>query len=489
MDMTRREALSGGAVGIAALLGTGLFAGGCDKTRNPMRAPLPASLKLPNRESGRIARVVNRVGFGPSPGQIGLVARMGLDAWLEAQLRADAHEDANLRIRVSRLPVYHLPAGELANYPEAAVLAMLQQGAILRMVYSPNQLFERMVDFWTNHFNVYARKGRAAFRKGADEVEVIRRHALGSFPAMLRASAKSPAMLVYLDNQANTAAGPNENYARELLELHTLGIDGGYTQKDVVEVARCLTGWTTERGFLRPTGTVKFEPGLHDDGEKIVLGHRIPPGGGATDIDRVLDILVEHPSTGRHLARKLCHHFLGEAGDAIRPQVARAYQASRGDIREMLRPILGAPALTAGPPILKRPIDFLVSALRALDADTNGGREIQRHLDRMGQPLYQWPMPDGYPDHTGAWTGSLLARWNFAYSLAKGTIPRTSVRLEPLVGELGAPRVAALMALILGLGPEDDRVLASQISNLGDGPDALAVGAAVCLASPAFQWR
>lgn len=489
MELTRREALAGGAWGAATLLGAGLLAGGCGETRNPLRAPLPASLRLPKRESARIARALNRVGFGPSPGQIALVARMGLDAWLNAQLRADTEEDDNLRLRVSRLPVYNLPAGELLNYPQAAILAMLQQGAILRMVYSPNQLLERMVDFWTNHFNVYALKGRAAFRKGTDEVEVIRKNALGSFPAMLRASAKSPAMLVYLDNQANTGNGPNENYARELLELHTLGVDGGYTQKDVVEVARCLTGWTTERGFLRPVGKIKFDPDHHDDGEKFVLGHRIPAGGGPTDVDRVLDILVEHPSTARHLARKLCHHFLGEAGPALESRVARAYTESKGDIRQMLRPILHAPELVEGPPILKRPIDFLVSALRALDADTNAGREIQAYLDRMGQPLYQWPMPDGYPDQTAAWTGSLLARWNFAHALAYGAIPRTSVRLSQLASEFDAPRETALMALTLGMTPEDDQTLASRLSKLAYGSDGLKLGAALCLASPAFQWR
>jgi uncharacterized protein (DUF1800 family) len=323
-----------------------------------------------------------------------------------------------------------------------------------------------------------------AYRKGEDETRVVREHALGKFPDLLRASAHSPAMLAYLDNQVNERGVANENYARELMELHTLGVRGGYTQKDVAEVARCFTGWGIETRFLRAKGKFRFDPDRHDDGAKVVLGHRIPAGGGESDADQVLTILANHPQTARFVSARMCRHFIGEERDALIERTAETYRVSGGDIREMLRTLLLAPELLEAPPIAKRPLDFVVSGLRALNARTDGGKSLQEHLDRMGQPLYQWPMPDGYPERTSAWTSSLLARWNFAIALGEGRVKGTDLDLKDL------------LARIDGSGPHDK--LATVTHGKSSGPLVTTLAkhaaeprrvAALCLAAPEFQWR
>jgi uncharacterized protein (DUF1800 family) len=365
---------------------------------------------------------------------------------------------------------------ELRDWPEDAILRQLQQAAILRAVYSPNQLRERLVDFWSNHFNIYGRKGWAAYRKADDERRVIRAHALGSFPAMLRASAKSAAMIAYLDNQLNHKAAPNENYARELMELHALGVDAGYSQRDVQEVARCLTGWGIERSFLsgafkgRPStfGMLRFDPDLHDDGEKIVLGKRIPAGGGPQDLDRVLDILVGHPASAKFISTKLCRYFLGEDLGRVQPVVEKAFSTTGGDIKAAVSAIVESRQILDGPPLIKRPFDYIVSAIRAFGFDTDGGANVQQHLEAMGQPLYQWPMPDGYPDQTEAWKGSLLARWNFALALAHGQVKGCQM-----------PQAA-----VLNLGRRAGALVGS------DAPSqTVQESIALALCSPEFQWR
>src|SRR5262249_11611084 len=198
---------------------------------------------------------------------------------------------------------------------------------LLRAVYSRRQLFEVMVGFWTDHLNINLEKGDCIYLKPADDRLVIRTHALGRFRDLIRASATSPAMLVYLDGKENKKAGPNdipnENYARELLELHTLGVHGGYTQKDVLEVARCLTGWRLRTKWRK--GTVYFDPHWHDNGEKSVLGHGIPAGGGPADLEQVIDMVCRHPSTARYVATKLVRRFVSEE-----PQIGRASCRERG---------------------------------------------------------------------------------------------------------------------------------------------------------------
>jgi uncharacterized protein (DUF1800 family) len=378
--------------------------------------------------------------------------------------------------------------------PAQFLTGELQMSRILRAVYSERQLQEVMVDFWTNHFNVYAAKGADRWLLISYDRDTIRPHTLGKFYDLLLADAQSPAMLFYLDNvqsvspnapqqrpgagrgplaglrlpndpqpQAPAAQqqrrGINENYARELMELHTLGVDGGYTQKDVQEVARCFTGWTiiaprgagaaaqavmngpmAEMARTRP-GTFIFRPGVHDNGEKMVLGHKIPAGGGVKDGLMVLDILAHHPSTAKFIATKLVRRFIAdEPPPGLVDRVAQTFVKTDGDIREMLRTIFFSPEFNSPDAYrakVKRPFELAISAVRTLGADTNGGPQFHQWIQRMGQPLYGFQTPNGYSDVAENWvnTGALLERMNFALALVSNRIPGTRVDLSKLMSD------------------------------------------------------
>ena len=254
-----------------------------------------------------------------------------------------------------------------------------------------------MVEFWTDHFNIYAFKGQGPQLKVVDDGETIRTHALGKFRDLLGASARSAAMLGYLDNTANRKGVPNENYARELMELHTLGVHGGYTQRDVKEVARCLTGWTVEKHWHR--GRFRFDADAHDNGVKHVLGVTIPAGGG---VSRRRARPGHRRGPSRHGAapgaQSCACTSSAKRPDGWVARLAAVFWQTGGDIKAILRPLLLSPELLNAPPILKRPFDYAVSALRAFNADTDGGAGVQQHLEAMGQPLFAWPMPDGFPE-------------------------------------------------------------------------------------------
>jgi len=481
MDLSRRDCLRlgilGGAVSATA---------GCARIVNHF-AEHPADATLPPGNVDETTRLVNRVTFGPRPGDISDAKTAGREAYIDSLLRPDDEEDLRLRFLLNKDDVFQMDAYETQDLPENEVMRQLQQSAILRATYGRHQLRERMVDFWTNHFNIYGRKGLTAYRKAADESNVIRRHALDTFPKLLNASAHSPAMLVYLDNQGNIAGRPNENYAREIMELHTMGVKSGYTQKDVQEVARCFTGWTIERRFLHHRWAFRFDEDLHDNGSKHVLGHTIPPGGGEKDASTVLDLLAAHPATAHFISKKLCAHFLGADGEKWVDRTAQTYTQTKGDVVSMLRPLLLSRELIESPPILKRPFDYMISALRATGADTDGSAAIQEHLVKMGEPLYQWPMPDGYPTRTSAWTGSMLPRWNFAYALSANRISGTGVDW----GELQHGQDAEKMfELTHGRRPsEADRDLITQVQQEYQTGDEHVGAGFLCLAAPSFQWR
>lgn len=242
---------------------------------------------------------------------------MGLAAWIEEQLAPEFIDDASADWSIRRFDVLELSAGRLRdradklldNYDASLVVNDFLQATLLRQIYSRRQLYEIMVEFWSDHFNISMQKGDCWFLKIVDDREVIRPHALGNFRDLLHASAHSPAMLVYLDNQANLKDAPNENYAREVMELHTLGVDGGYSQRDVMEMARCLTGWTVRDSFS--LGDFTFEEDLHDSGSKTILGTDIPPDG-QTEAETVLNLLAAHPATARHIATKLVRRFIAD---------------------------------------------------------------------------------------------------------------------------------------------------------------------------------
>ncbi|HEY0997327.1 MAG TPA: DUF1800 domain-containing protein, partial [Gemmatimonadaceae bacterium] len=348
----------------------------------------------------QVEHVLNRLAFGPTPGEASRVRAMGVDRWIDAQLHPASIPDPQGDAIARAYPALDADPGDLvreyrdlqrlrrdsaanrlalqeAAREARAVVAGTQSARLARAVASDRQLQEVMVDFWANHFSVFAGKGLVRLFIPQYEREVIRPRALGKFRDLLGAVAKSPAMLFYLDNwqsmadsahpnllsvqrpalsrramrdqrvaAARRSRGLNENYARELMELQTLGVDGGYTQKDVQEVARAFTGWTIERPRLG--GGFRFEPRLHDDGEKIVLGHRIKAGGGESDGERVLDILARHPSTSRFIATKLVRRFVADEPPAsLVTRAAATFTKTGGDIREVVRTILTSPEFFA----------------------------------------------------------------------------------------------------------------------------------------------
>jgi uncharacterized protein (DUF1800 family) len=412
--------------------------------------------------SADVEHALNRLAFGARPGDVARVEGIGLTKWIDEQLRPERISDADLERRLAQLrretarPAGATPpmdpsseTARMERRREArASLEALTEERLLRAIYSERQLQEVLVDFWFNHFNVFARKGQTAEFIDAYEREVIRPHVLGRFRDLLEATAKSPAMLFYLDNWMSTSAdapapprgpqagrkrGLNENYARELVELHTLGVDGGYTQQDVVEIARAFTGWTIDRrlegGSVAPASRgFRFAPRMHDRGEKTVLGQTIRAGGGIEDGERVLDIVAQHPSTARHIARKLAQRFISDTPPApVVERAAERFRATRGDLRETVRAIVTSPeflAPAARGAKIKTPLEYVVSALRATSAEVSSTTAIARALQGMGMPLFLCQPPTGYDETAASWisSGALVTRINFASALGDGRL-------------------------------------------------------------------
>jgi uncharacterized protein (DUF1800 family) len=489
--------------------------------------PLVRASKTPRlTDEQRIVHVLNRLGFGARPGDVQRVKAIGLENYINQQLAPEKINDAVADNKVKDLNTLTMSTAELyEKFPQPGqirrqlqnrgvlpkdsgeardnqknpretpeyrqaiqdyykenglelpqrIMAELHASRILRAVYSERQLQEVMVDFWTNHFNVFAGKGADRWLLPGYDRDTIRPHAMGKFSALLEATAQSPAMLFYLDNFQSVSPnasrgraqvmvnapvqqprrGINENYARELMELHTLGVDGGYTQKDVQEVARCFTGWTifqprggaaamAARGedarMRRPAGTFFFNVRAHDDGEKIVLGHKIPAGGAFNDGLKVLDILAKHESTAKFIATKLVRHFVSDdPPPALIKRVAAVFTKSDGDIRETLKAIFFSNEFNSPEAYrakIKRPFELAISAIRAVGADTNGGPGTHQWIARMGEPLYGYQTPNGYSDTAESWvnTGGLLERMNFGLALAGNRIQGTQVDLSKLAG-------------------------------------------------------
>lgn len=451
----------------------------------------------------QIAQVLSRLTFGARPGDIERVRQLGIDAFIKQQLEPDTIDDSALDKRLAKLPTLSLatptiaelynppkpkptplpsPAAEKNDTATAAaaaeepkpsptpkpkptpppknpgmVVTELQRAKLLRAVYSERQLYEVMVDFWENHFSIFANKDSDRLLVTGFDREAVRPFAMGNFRDLLGATAHSPAMLYYLDNwtssvlrkypatkdkPARQSGGINENYARELMELHTLGVNGGYTQKDVQEVARCFTGWTVRKP--NEEGLFLYNPALHDNGEKTVLGVKIPAGGGIADGERVLDILASHPSTARFIATKLARRFLGDdPPKAVVDRAARVFLSTNGSISETLKSIITSPAFFS-PAIYKNkvrsPFEYVAAALRITNAETDADRPILGWISRMGQPVYGRVTPDGYPDKSSEWLSNndLLTRFNFAGALATNSIKGTRVDAKKLVDSTDA---------------------------------------------------
>ncbi len=393
--------------------------------------------------------LLSRTTFGPTQQEFDGASAAGYEAWVEYQLAPESIDASLIENQIANaLPTVAQSTGQIL----AAVAAgggpgvasnQLAFATLLRQIYSPRQLFEVMVEFWTNHFNINILDGNARYFKTVDDREVIRRHAMGKFGDLLRASARSPAMLFYLDNYLNVASGPQENYARELLELHTLGIDGGYGEQDVKAVARAFTGWTFTP--YRPQNgsddvVFTFNRAAHDVGAKRVLGVDLPAGRGIEDGEQVLDILANHPSTARFIAAKLVRRFVSDAPPtSLVDRVAATYRDTGGDIRSMLRTILlSSEFRTSGDQKFKRPVEYIVSSLRVLGATLSGNwtRTLTDTIATLGHAHFQWAAPNGYPDVGGYWISSaaMLSRWNHAFALGEGTASGIAVDIQGLLG-------------------------------------------------------
>jgi uncharacterized protein (DUF1800 family) len=425
----------------------------------------------------------------------------------------------------------------------------LQQAKILRAAYSERQLQEVMTDFWFNHFNVFLQKGADRVLTTTYERDAIRPHVFGKFEDLLKATAESPAMLFYLDNWMSAAPnaqamqrrerfakalqrrqalqgdkmsgqekeqmlnaqgklkraprGLNENYAREIMELHTLGVDGGYTQKDVQEVARCFTGWTLKQP--RNGAEFFFNPMIHDDGEKNVLGKKIAAGGGQKDGYDVIHLLATHPSTAKFISTKLARKFVNDnPPQALVSRMAETFKKTDGDISQVLRTMLTSPEFFAAENYrakIKTPFEMTVSAVRAVGAETAGGPQFHRWIAQMGEGLFMAQPPTGYPDTAEYWvnTGALLERMNFALALASNRIPGTRTNLSSLVPDAATLQPSQLVdryakLLLKGeLSPQSratiDKSLSEQMLAKNDNSKTVDAAKIVgrILGSPEFQ--
>lgn len=444
-------------------------------------------------EDSGVLRLLQRTSFGVTAAELERAAALGAAGYLDEQLHPQAIDDSALHARLAALTTLDMDGATLLRQEKRVVVSELQQATLLRASFSRRQLYEVLVDFWSNHFNIHIGKGNCRLLKTLDDREAIRPHVLGSFRELLGASAHSPAMLIFLDNRRNGKAAPNENYARELMELHTLGVDGGYGEADVAEVARCLTGWTIRDGAFF------FARRQHDRQAKNVLGVTIAAGGGVEDGERVLDLLAEHPSTAAFIAAKLCRRFVADNPPAAAvEQVAAVFRDTRGDLGEVTRAVLSPPVFdSAGEPKLKRPIEYAVASLRALQADSDGDG-LAKHVRGLGQVPFGAPSPAGYPEHAAAWlsTSGMLSRWNWALQLAGGKIRGVSVDLAGLgQGSTAAERAGQLVsALLPGLaGAELQAQLAQFLGGEGASAEQLEqrtpIAAGLVLGSPLAQYR
>ncbi len=404
----------------------------------------------------------------------------------------------------------------LSVNPQLVVTSDLTESKLLRAVYSNHQLQELLVDFWYNHFNVFIDKGADRFLVPAYERDAIRPHVFGKFYDLLLATAENPAMLFYLDNWQSVAPGSdapnrkikrglNENYGRELLELHTLGVDGGYTQKDVIEVARCFTGWT----IARPAkgGSFEYRDKFHDKGQKIVLGHTISAGGGMNDGLKVLNILAHEPATAHFISLKLAQRFVADnPPPALVNRMTQAFLKTDGDLREVMRTMIAAKEFWsegAYQAKIKSPLELVVSALRATDADVSSAFVLSNIIQKLGEPLYRKIEPTGYSNTNADWVSSagLLDRMNFAIALTHNRIPGVSINTS--AWQSGAQRDPMNLArLVLETEPSPatrqaiQKALANQqlqeelTRNAKAGPPQIpSLIAGLAIGSPDFQRR
>lgn len=581
-------------LGVAAFAGTaalGVSALGVSAWAAPAKSAQALSMESANgawqkplEGDEKILNALNRLTFGPRPGDVAAIKKQGFNRWINAQLNPASIDDSELEKELKTLSMldatpdtlmlaYQVQNGNIRRAlmqmqaakegktlkgndakevrlnardqesikrfqesgmdPGASYQALgeLTAAKLARATDSNRQLQEVLVDFWSNHFNLDVNKGPVQVLKVLDDRDTIRPNVMGSFRQLLGASAHSPAMLWYLDNAKSTVeiankgngkkrGGLNENYAREIMELHTLGVDGGYTQKDVTEVARCFTGWSIGGRRENDDYGFRFNARAHDNGEKIVLGQKIPAGGGEKDGELVLDILAAHPATSKHLAFKLCQRFIADAPpQSAVDAVAAAFTQSKGDLTKTYRALFATPEFSSQGAYrakIKSPLEFAVSAVRALDGrfslpdpdnprqqqwlvligrsarerNNNRGnlprRPLATEIATMGQPLWGYQAPTGYPENSAQWVSSsaLIARLNFALALTTGRVGDIAIEKDTFRNT----SVAAVAQNLLS-----EPLSAQSLATIGDEIKATpADGAklrALILGSPEFQRR
>ena len=514
---------------------------------------------------------LNRLAYGPRPGDVQRVAAEGVMRWIDRQLSPEEIDNERLAERERQFQILRYDRGDLAAmYVDAqrerrarklaaaadtmadksAADPIAQKGrrlagqfadlAVVRAALSERQLYEVMVDFWTNHFSVYLAKGADRFLTPDYIEHTIRPRAMGTFEDLLIATARSPAMLFYLDNWESVAPGSvppaalrvrarplfgrrpglfdpmrdparqdsvrrralermpkgiNENYARELLELHTLGVEGGYTQQDVIAVARIFTGWSIERP--QQGGGFEFHGWAHDRGEKEVLGVRFEGGHDMDEGIRLLKVLADQPATMHHVSRKLCQRFVNDdPPDGCVDDAVAAWKRSSGDMREVLRAIFHGSDFWAAENVrakVKTPLEFVVSAARAAAAEPDTTPRLAQVVARLGEPLYLHVAPDGYSEREAAWvnSGALLDRMNAAVALATARLPGMTVELDsvvPLTTDAHA-LIAAVNDRILGgrMSENTKAVVGRQLSDVKDPLQARALAVGLAIGGPEFQ--
>ena len=493
-----------------------------------LAAPAHAATLTPEQQA---LHVLNRLGYGPAPGDVQRVVAMGVDNYIDAQLHPEQHplppdlaqrfaalDNAEASPRTLLAEFRPLgKKGDMAKGDDAqarqdarreafrdAALAA-ESDRLERAVYSPHQLEEVMTDFWFNHFNVFAGKGLTRVFLTDYERNAIRPYVLGHFRDLLEATAKHPAMLFYLDNWQSTApgyqprhggknqpTGLNENYAREVMELHTLGVDGGYTQKDVTELARMLTGWTfNPRDARFGDVTFRFDPERHDDGGKNWLNHHVDPRGQAEG-EWALDVLASSPATAHHISYQLAQYFVADDPPAtLVDKLSHRYLATQGDIRAVLGTLFASKefwdsANSANK--FKTPYQYVVSAVRASGLPVSNIKPMAGALRQLGMPLYGCQTPDGYKNTEAAWLNAdaLTKRISFATALGSGRMPLdvdpNSDQGKPLDRGDATPVDAAALANTLGptLSDKTRSTIAAAAPPLR---------AALMLGSPDFQRR
>jgi uncharacterized protein (DUF1800 family) len=436
-------------------------------------------------------RLVRRVTFGATAEDVLDVKRRGYQGYLLRQLQHTRIDDSAVDAAIAaKFPLLSQTGDQLAAANGGTVQAQLQQATIYRAALSQRQLYERMVEFWSDHFNIAV--SNVGYLKVLDDRNVIRPYALGKFRDLLRASAHSPAMMDYLDQNQSRAVAPNQNYAREIMELHTLGVDGGYSQTDVAELSRVLTGWT-----IRGKGEFYFDPTIHDWKSKSVLGVTIPAGSpalgqeGIKEGEMMLDVLVNHPSTAKYISTKMLRWLLSAEPSAAQVSiVAGVYRSTGGDIARMVRAILNDAWLGSAPAKLKRPFHYLVSGVRALNPVLTATDTLNGQLNAMGQPLYLWDTPDGYPDKVEYWAGNILPRWNYANALSVMKTASVTVDSAPFaVGGVEGALATINQRIFAGeMSASTSGLLRTYLSATTFTDARLRETIALALSSSDFQW-